>query len=60
MAAKISVRQIKSAIGRLRAHQACLRGLGIRRMHRTVEIEATPENLGMIKKVAYLLKIEET
>ena len=45
--------------GRLRRHQACVRGLGLRRRHQTVEVEDTPCNRGMIQKVSYLLRIEE-
>ena len=55
----LKVTQIKSASGRLRSHQACLRGLGIRRIHQTVEVLDTPENRGMLNKAAYMLKIEE-
>lgn len=56
---QLKVTQIKSEIGRLKSHQACLRGLGIRRMHRPVYVSATPANRGMINKVAYMLKIED-
>lgn len=55
---KVKVRQVKSAIGRLKSHQDCLKGLGIRRMHQEVEVTATPENLGMINKIIYMLKVE--
>jgi large subunit ribosomal protein L30 len=55
----LKLTQIKSAIGRLDSHKACLRGLGIRRMHHSVSVPSTPENLGMIRKISYLLKIEE-
>jgi large subunit ribosomal protein L30 len=55
----LKVTQIKSSSGRARAHQACLRGLGIRRIHQTVEVKDTPENRGMINKASYMLKIEE-
>lgn len=55
----LKVTQIKSANGRLSNHQACLRGLGIRRMHNTVSVLDTPENRGMINKAAYMLKVEE-
>jgi large subunit ribosomal protein L30 len=55
---KIKVTQIKSLIGTKEAHRACVRGLGLRRMHHTVEVLDTPENRGMITKVAYLLKYE--
>lgn len=55
----IKIKQIKSAIGRLKSHQACLKGLGIHRIHQPVYIVATPENLGMVKKISYMLKVEE-
>lgn len=50
---------IRSLNGRLKAHQACARGLGLRRMHQSVEVMDTPENRGMINKISYLLKVEE-
>ena len=55
---KIKVTQVKSLIGTKQAHRACVRGLGLRRMHQTVEVLDTPENRGMITKVGYLLKVE--
>lgn len=55
----LKVTQIKSAHGRLSSHQACLRGLGIRRIHNAVSVLDTPENRGMINKTAYMLKVEE-
>lgn len=55
----LKVKQIKSAIGRLKSHQACLKGLGIRRMHQSVSVVATPENLGMVNKISYMLHVEE-
>ena len=56
---KLSVTMTKSKIGRLKSHQACLKGLGLRRIRHTVEVIDTPENRGMINKVAYMLKVEE-
>lgn len=56
---KISVTMIKSKIGRLKKHQQCLKGLGLRKIHQTVEVIDTPENRGMINKISYMLKIEE-
>lgn len=58
MMKKIKITQIRSLYGRLPTHKACVRGLGLRRMHHTVELEDTPAIRGMINKVAYLLKIE--
>ena len=56
---QLKVTLVRSKHGRLKNHQDCLRGLGIRRIHRTVLVNDTPENRGMINKVSYLLKVEE-
>jgi len=56
---KISVTMIKSRFGRLPRHQACLKGLGLRKVNQTVVVLNTPENRGMINKVSYMLKFEE-
>ncbi len=56
---KVKVTLIRSKHGRLAAHKACIAGLGLRRMHQTVEVIDTPENRGMINKVQYLLNVEE-
>ncbi|MDA3806669.1 50S ribosomal protein L30 [Thiomicrorhabdus arctica] len=55
----VTVTLVKSTIGRLPNHRACVSGLGLRRMHQTVSVIDTPENRGMINKVHYLLKVEE-
>jgi len=60
MASKqIKVTLIKSLSGRVQRHRACVRGLGLRRMHHTVTVADTPENRGMINKVVDMLAIEE-
>ena len=56
---KIKLTLIKSLSGRLKAHQACSKGLGIKKIHKTIEVNDTPENRGMINKINYLLKIEK-
>ena len=56
--AKIKVTQIKSVIGIRESHRACVRGLGLRRLNQTVEVEDTPAVRGMINKVYYLVKCE--
>lgn len=58
-AKNVKVTLVKSMHGRLKNHQACVKGLGLRRMHHTVEVMDTPENRGMINKIQYLLKVEE-
>ncbi|AHK79726.1 50S ribosomal protein L30 [Ectothiorhodospira haloalkaliphila] len=59
MAGELKVTLVRSKYGRLKKHAACLRGLGIRRIHNPVVVKDTPENRGMINKVSYLLKVEE-
>lgn len=59
MAKKLKVTLVKSPIGTGRVHQACVRGLGLRRIRHTVELEDTPAVRGMINKVSYLVNCEE-
>ncbi|MCK4492828.1 MAG: 50S ribosomal protein L30 [Methylococcales bacterium] len=56
---KIAVTMIKSKIGRLASHKACLVGLGLRKINQTVQVIDTPENRGMVNKIAYMVKVEE-
>ena len=58
-AKKLKVTLVKSVIGTKESHRACVRGLGLRRPHHTVEVIDTPENRGMINKVSYMLKVED-
>ena len=55
--AKIKVTQIKSAINRPQRQKLTLRVLGLGKRNRTVEHEATPQILGMVKKVEHMVKI---
>jgi large subunit ribosomal protein L30 len=55
----VKVTQIKSVIGRIQSHRDCVRGLGLRRMNQSVEVQDTPAVRGMITKVSYLLKVED-
>jgi large subunit ribosomal protein L30 len=54
----IKVTLVRSLIGRIEAHKATVKGLGLRRMHHTVEVQDTPAVRGMINAVSYLLKVE--
>ncbi len=54
---KVRVKLVKSAISANVAHQATVRGLGLRRMHQTRELDDTPAVRGMIKSVAFLVKV---
>jgi len=57
---KLKVTLVRSPIGAGAKHQACVRGLGLRRMHHTVEVEDTPSVRGMIHKVSHMLKCEDS
>ena len=56
---QINVTLVRSLYGRLASHKACANGLGLRRMHQTVTVIDTPENRGMINKIAYMINVEE-
>ena len=55
----MKVRLVRSTSGRLASHQACVRGLGLRRMHHTVEVEDTPATRGMVNRVSYMVRVLE-
>ncbi|MCG2600347.1 MAG: 50S ribosomal protein L30 [Achromobacter sp.] len=56
---KVRVTLVRSRSGRGRIQEACVSGLGLRRIGSQAELEDTPAVRGMIRKVAYLLKVEE-
>ncbi len=55
--ALIKITLVRSPSGRLPKHKACLKGLGLRRMWHTVEVEDTPSIRGMINKISYMIRI---
>jgi large subunit ribosomal protein L30 len=55
----IKVTLVRSPIGAQPTHRECVRGLGLKRMHQTVELEDTPSVRGMVKKVDYMVRVEE-
>jgi large subunit ribosomal protein L30 len=57
--AKIKITQIKSRIGSNKRQKNTLDALGLTKMQKTVEKEATPQVLGMVNKVRHLVKVEE-
>jgi large subunit ribosomal protein L30 len=56
---KIRVTLVKSVHGRLQSHRDTVRGLGLRRMRHSVELDDTPQVRGMISKIAYMLRVED-
>ena len=58
--AKIKITQVKSAIDRPERQKLTLLALGLKKMNATKEVEATPQILGMVRKVNHLVKVEES
>jgi len=56
---KLRITQIKSGIDRPTRQKRTLEALGLKRMHQSVEKDATPQILGMVNKISHLLKVEE-
>ena len=59
MAAMLKVTLVKSMIGRPEKHRKVLRGMGLTKLNKTVELQNTPSTLGMINAVSHLVKAEE-
>jgi len=58
--AKIKITQVKSGIDRPERQKRTLKALGLRKINASVEVEATPQILGMVRTVNHLIKVEET
>ncbi|ACU59129.1 LSU ribosomal protein L30P [Chitinophaga sp. YR627] len=56
--AKIKITQVKSGIDRPERQKLTLKALGLKKLNATVEVEATPQILGMVRKVNHLVKVE--
>ncbi len=56
---KIKITQVKSGIDRPQRQKLTLQALGLNKMNASKEVEATPQILGMVKKVNHLIKVEE-
>ena len=55
---RLKITQTGSPIRRDKTQRATLVGLGLNKMHRTVEVEGTPEVLGQVRKVQHLVSVE--
>ncbi len=60
MASRLKITLVRSMVGRPEKHRKVLRGMGLTRMHKTVELEDTPAIRGMANKVSHLVRVEET
>jgi len=55
---KIRITKVRSVIGQTERQKRTMEALGLRKMNKTVEMNATPEILGMVRKVNHLVKVE--
>lgn len=56
---KIKITLVRSTINRTKKQKDTIAALGLKKMHQTVEVEGTPQIIGMVNKVNHLLKVEE-
>jgi large subunit ribosomal protein L30 len=59
MSGMLKITLVKSMIGRPEKHRKVLRGMGLTRINRTVELKDTPSIRGMVHAVSHLVKVEE-
>ena len=59
IAETITIKLVKSGIGRMKNHKLCIKGLGIKKLNQTVTVLDTPSNRGMINKISDMLEIIE-
>ena len=55
----ITIKLVKSGIGRMKNQKLCIKGLGIKKLNQTVTVLDTPSNRGMINKISDMLEIIE-
>ncbi len=60
MASRLKITLVRSMVGRPEKHRKVLRGMGLTRMHKTVELDDTPAIRGMANKVSHLVRVEES
>ena len=56
----ITIKLIKSGIGRMKNHKLCIKGLGFKKLNQVVTVVDTPSNRGMINKISDMVEIIES
>ncbi|EJP73341.1 MAG: 50S ribosomal protein L30 [Gammaproteobacteria bacterium] len=55
----MTIKLVKSGIGRMEKHKLCIKGLGFKKLNQTVTILDTPSNRGMVNKIADMIEVQE-
>ena len=56
----ITIKLVKSGIGRMKNHKLCIKGLGFKKLNQVVTVVDTPSNRGMINKISDMVEIIES
>ena len=56
----ITIKLVKSGIGRMKRHKLCIKGLGFKKLNQSVTIEDTPSNRGLVNKISDMIEIQES
>ena len=56
----ITIKLVKSGIGRMKNHKLCIKGLGFKKLNQVVTVVDTPSNRGMINKISDMIEIIES
>ena len=56
----MTIKLVKSGIGRMEKHKLCIKGLGFKKLNQTVTVLDTPSNRGLVNKIADMVEIQES
>ena len=56
----MTLKLVKSGIGRMKRHKLCIKGLGFKRLNQTVTVVDTPSNRGLVNKISDMIEIQES
>ena len=56
----MTIKIVKSGIGRMKRHKLCIKGLGFKRLNQTVTVVDTPSNRGLVNKISDMIEIQES
>ena len=55
----MTLKLVKSGIGRMKKHKLCIKGLGFKKLNQTVTVLDTPSNRGLVNKISDMIEIQE-
>ena len=56
----MTIKLVKSGIGRMKRHKLCIKGLGFKRLNQTVTVVDSPSNRGLVNKISDMIEIQES